>query len=249
MSFSEFRMSGGKTDLNPKKEYERLYQLKLKHGSVVPIMEGYEQYGLKYTDKRGTLNINNAAFNGVRDYKSKFVTTKTYVKGKGYVEFDSRTGKVFNVKSAKEYITEKNDIAAKAHYLSVYGTETPFKDMEYLNKKIRNTNKMKQTVNPLKLTRDKTPIEGEPGQTVFSKANQENINRLNLEIANAKKGTSYEKKDNAELEYKINQSVKNKEEQPINLKDVNATSGYVDMRKEQLKIDKQFNTSPGGVVY
>ena len=46
-------------------------------------MEGYEQYGLKYTDKRGTLNINNPAFNGVKDYKSKFVTTKTYVKGKG----------------------------------------------------------------------------------------------------------------------------------------------------------------------
>ena len=248
MSFSEFRMSGGKTDLNPKKEYERLYQLKLKHGSVVPIMEGYEQYGLKYTDKRGTLNINNAVFNGIKDYKSKFVKTKTYVKGKGYVGFDSRTGKVFDTKSAKEYITEKNDIATRAHYQSVYGTETPFKDMEYLNKKIRNTNRMKQTVNPIKLTRDKTPIEGEPGQTVFSKANQKNINRLNLEIAEAKKGTSYEKKDNAELEYKINQSVKNQEEQPINIKDVNATSGYVDMRRKQLEIDKQFNTADG-VVY
>ena len=60
---------------------------------------------------------------------------------------------------------------------------------------------------------------------------------------------SFFKKDNAQLEYKINQSVKNKEDQPINLKDVNATSGYVDMKKEQLKIDKQFNTSESGVVY
>ena len=244
MSFSEYRMSGGRTDLNPKKEYERLYQLKLKHGSVVPVMEGYEQYGLKYTDKRGTLNINNAAFNGVKDYRSKFVTSKKRVGGK-FKWFDSRTGKVFDVKAAKEYIAEKNDTAAKAHYRSVYGTETPFKDMEYLNKKIRNTNKMRQTVNPLKLTRDKTPIEGEPGKTVFSKANQENINRLNLEITNAKKGTSYEQKDNAELEYKINQSVKNKEDQPVNLKDVNATSRYVDMRRRQLEIDKQFNTADG----
>ena len=55
-------------------------------------------------------------------------------------------------------------------------------------------------------------------------------------------------KDNAELEYKINQSVKNQEEQPINIKDVNATSGYVDMRRKQLEIDKQFNTADG-VVY
>ena len=47
--------------------------------------------------------------------------------------------------------------------------------IENFKSQIRNTNKMKQTVNPLKLTRDKTPIEGEPGQTVFSKANQENI--------------------------------------------------------------------------
>ena len=247
MSFSEYRASGGRFD--PKTEYERLYQLKLKHGFVVPVMEGYEQYGLKYTDKRGTLNINNPAFNGIKDYKSKFVTTKTYVKGKGYVGFDSRTGKIFDAKSAKEYITEKNDIAAKAHYQKVYGTETPVEDMNYLNKLIRNTNRMNQTVNPLKITRDMTPIEGEEGETVFSKANQKRINKLNNEIANAKKGTSYEKKENAELEYKINQAVTNKEEDPINLKDVGATSGYVDMRRKQLEIDKRFNTSGSGVVY
>ena len=247
MSFSEYRASGGRFD--PKTEYERLYQLKLKHGFVVPVMEGYEQYGLKYTDKRGTLNINNPAFNGVKDYKSKFVTTKTYVKGKGYVGFDSRTGKVFDAKAAKEYIAEKNDIAAKAYYLKVYGTETPIADMNYLNKLIRNTNRLNQTVNPLKITRDMTPIEGEEGETVFSKANQKRINKLNNEIAEAKKGTSYEKKENAELEYKINQAVTNKEEEPINLKDVGATSGYVDMRRKQLEIDKRFNTSGSGVVY
>ena len=74
MSFSEYRASGGRFD--PKTEYERLYQLKLQHGFTVPVMEGYEQYGLKYTDKRGTLNINNPAFNGVKDYRSKFVTSK-----------------------------------------------------------------------------------------------------------------------------------------------------------------------------
>jgi len=247
MSFSEYRASGGRFD--PKTEYERLYQLKLKHGFVVPVMEGYEQYGLKYTDKRGTLNINNAAFNGVKDYKSKFVTTKTYVKGKGYVGFDSRTGKVFDAKAAKEYIAEKNDIAKKAYYQKVYGTETPVEDMNYLNKVIRNTNRMNQTVNPLKITRDTTPIEGEEGETVYSKANQKRINKLNNEIAEAKKGTSYEKKENAELEYKINQAVTNKEEDPINLKDVSATSGYVETRRKQLEIDKQFNTSGSGVVY
>ena len=247
MSFSEYRASGGRFD--PKTEYERLYQLKLKHGFTVPVMEGYEQYGLKYTDKRGTLNINNPAFNGVKDYKSKFVTTKTYVKGKGYVGFDSRTGKVFDTKLAKEYIAEKNETAAKAYYQKVYGTETPVEDMNYLNKLIRNTNRMNQTVNPLKITRDMTPIEGEEGETVFSKANQKRINTLNNEIAEAKKGTSYEKKENAELEYKINQAVTNKEEEPINLKDVSATSGYVDMRRKQLEIDKQFNTSGSGVVY
>ena len=46
MSFSEYRASGGRFD--PKTEYERLYQLKLQHGFTVPVMEGYEQYGLKY---------------------------------------------------------------------------------------------------------------------------------------------------------------------------------------------------------
>ena len=90
-------------------------QLKLKHGFVVPVMEGYEQYGLKYTDKRGTLNINNPAFNGVKDYRSKFVTSKKRVGGK-FKWFDSRTGKVFDAKAAKEYIAEKNDVAAKAYY-------------------------------------------------------------------------------------------------------------------------------------
>ena len=246
MSFSEYRASGGRFD--PKTEYERLYQLKLKHGFVVPVMEGYEQYGLKYTDKRGTLNINNPAFNGVKDYRSKFVTSKKRVGGK-FKWFDSRTGKVFDTKAAKEYIAEKNDIAAKAYYQRVYGTETPVEDMNYLNKLIRNTNRLNQTVNPLKITRDMTPIEGEEGATVFSEANQKRINTLNNEIAEVKKGTSYEKKENAELEYKINQAVTNKEEEPINLKDVSATSGYVDMRRKQLEIDKRFNTSGSGVVY
>ena len=246
MSFSEYRASGGRFD--PKTEYERLYQLKLQHGFTVPVMEGYEQYGLKYTDKRGTLNINNPAFNGVKDYKSKFVTSKKRVDGK-FKWFDSRTGKVFDAKAAKEYIAEKNDIAAKAYYQKVYGTETPVEDMNYLNKLIRNTNRLNQSVNPLKITRDMTPIEGKEGATVFSEANQKRINTLNNEIAEAKKGTSYEKKENAELEYKINQAVTNKEEDPINLKDLNATSGYVDMRRKQLEIDKRFNTSGGGVVY
>ena len=246
MSFSEYRASGGRLD--PKKEYERLYQLKQQHGFTVPVMEGYEQYGLKYTDKRGTLNINNPAFNGVKDYRSKFVTTKKRVDGK-FKWFDSRTGKVFDAKAAKEYIAEKNDIAAKAYYQKVYGTETPVEDMNYLNKLIRNTNRLNQTVNPLKITRDMTPIEGKEGATVFSEANQKRINKLNNEIAEAKKGTSYEKKENAELEYKINQAVTNKEEEPINLKDVSATSGYVDMRRKQLEIDKRFNTSGSGVVY
>ena len=246
MSFSEYRASGGR--FYPKTEYERLYQLKLKHGFVVPVMEGYEQYGLKYTDKRGTLNINNVAFNGVKDYRSKFVTSKKRVGGK-FKWFDSRTGKVFDTKAAKEYIAEKNDIAAKAYYQRVYGTETPVEDMNYLNKLIRNTNRLNQTVNPLKITRDMTPIEGKEGATVFSEANQKRINTLNNEIAEAKKGTSYEKKENAELEYKINQAVTNKEEEPINLKDVGATSGYVDMRRKQLEIDKRFNTSGSGVVY
>ena len=246
MSFSEYRASGGRFD--PKTEYERLYQLKLQHGFTVPVMEGFEQYGLKYTDKRGTLNINNTAFNGVKDYRSKFVTSKKRVGGK-FKWFDSRTGKVFDAKAAKEYITEKNDVAAKAYYQKVYGTETPVADMNYLNKLIRNTNRLNQTVNPLKITRDMTPIEGKEGATVFSEANQKRINTLNNEITEAKKGTSYEKKENAELEYKINQAVTNKEEEPINLKDVSATSGYVDMRRKQLEIDKRFNTSGSGVVY
>ena len=246
MSFSEYRASGGRFD--PKTEYERLYQLKLQHGFTVPVMEGFEQYGLKYTDKRGTLNINNTAFNGVKDYRSKFVTSKKRVGGK-FKWFDSRTGKVFDAKAAKEYIAEKNGIAEKAYYQKVYGTETPVEDMNYLNKLIRNTNRLNQTVNPLKITRDMTPIEGKEGETVFSEANQKRINTLNNEIAEAKKGTSYEKKENAELEYKINQAVTNKEEEPINLKDVGATSGYVDMRRKQLEIDKQFNTSGSGVVY
>ena len=246
MSFSEYRASGGRFD--PKTEYERLYQLKQQHGFTVPVMEGYEQYGLKYTDKRGTLNINNPAFNGVKDYRSKFVTTKKRVGGE-FKWFDSRTGKLFDVKAAKDYIAEKNEIAEKAYYQKVYGTETPVEDMNYLNKLIRNTNRLNQTVNPLKITRDMTPIEGKEGATVFSEANQKRINKLNNEIAEAKKGTSYEKKENAELEYKINQAVTNKEEEPINLKDVSATSGYVDMRRKQLEIDKRFNTSGSGVVY
>ena len=231
--------------MDAKKEYERLYQLKKQYGFTVPIMKDYEQYGLEYTDaKRGKLNINNSLFNGVKDYKSQHVTTKKIVKGK-YVPFDSRTNKVFDAKEAKKYIESKNLEAQEAHFLEVYGTKTPEKDMQYLNKKIRNDARIKAGSNPLKITRDSTPIEGEPGQTVYSKKNQLRINKLNNEVLKAKEGTSYEAKDNAQLEYKINESVKNQEEEPINLKDVSATSGYVDMRRKQLEIDKQFNTADG----
>ena len=62
-------------------------------------------------------------------------------------------------------------------------------------------------------------------------------------------GTSFEKAENAQLEYKIDQAVTNQENQPINLKDVSVTSPHVDLRREQLKIDERFNTSPSGVVY
>ena len=141
---------------------------------------------------------------------------------------------------------------AKVYYQEIYGTETPQKDIEYLQKLVNVQNASKRdylTINKMYAEKyGSKMLEGED-ISVADKKDQLRINRLNRELEEKKKGTSFEKAENAQLEYKINQSVTNQEDQPVNLKDVSATSGYVDMRRKQLEIDKKFNTSGSGVVY
>ena len=244
--------------VNNRNKLNKLLELKKIHGFNVPNLEGYEQFGSKIGSDALKLFINpNEAkdFRTLRlnDYKAKYTTSRKYNKEtKKYELFDTRTNKLFNRKDAYDYINLKNSEAAKAHYKTIYGTETPQKDIEYLQKVFKVEKESKKeflTINKAFAEKygSKT-LEGSD-LTVADKKNQLRIIKLNEALQDKKKGTSFEKAENAQLEYKINQSVKNKENQPINLKDVSATSGYLDMRKEQLKIDKKFNTSPGGVVY
>ena len=191
-------------------------------------------------------------------YRKANVTTKQYnKKTKKFDWFDQRTGTFFDKSEAKKYIDTEYQASLKKYYLEKFGTETPNKDLKYLKEAV-DLEKFKNRKN-LSIDRSSSLLHGFRGlisrkvegsdQKVFDAEHDKEIDRRNQLLIKSKEGTSYERKDNAELEYKINQSVKNKEEQPINLKDVSATSSYVDMRRKQLEIDKQFNTTRDGVVY
>ena len=194
----------------------------------------------------------------IKLYRKKYVTTKQYnKKTKKFEWFDQRTEDFYDAKETKEHIFSENEKQLKKYYLETFGTETPQKDLKYLQQGI-NLQKYKNRKN-LSIERSSSWLHGirylgsrkveGSDQKVFDAEHNKEIDRRNQLLIKSKEGTSYERKDNAELEYKINQSVKNKEEQPINLKDVSATSSYVDMRRKQLEIDKQFNTTRDGVVY
>jgi len=191
-------------------------------------------------------------------YRKANVTTKQYnKKTKKFDWFDQRTGTFFDKSEAQKYIDTEYQASLKKYYLEKFGTETPNKDLKYLKEAV-NLEKFKNRKN-LSIERSSSLLHGfrnlisrkveGSDQKVFDAEHNKEIDRRNQLLIKSKEGTSYERKDNAELEYKINQSVKNKEEQPINLKDVSATSSYVDMRRKQLEIDKQFNTTRDGVVY
>ena len=191
-------------------------------------------------------------------YRKANVTTKQYnKKTKKFEWFDSRTNTFFDKAEAQKYIDTEYQASLKKYYLEKFGTETPNEDLKYLKEAV-NLEKFKNRKN-LSIDRSSSWLHGlrylgsrkveGSDQKVFDAEHDQKIAKRNQLLINLKEGTSYAKKDNAELEYKINQSVKNKEDEPINLKDVSATSGYVDMRRKQLEIDKQFNTSSSGVVY
>ena len=191
-------------------------------------------------------------------YRKANVKTKQYNKEtKKFEWFDSRTNTFFDKAEAQKYIDTEYQASLKKYYLEKFGTETPNEDLKYLKEAV-NLEKFKNRKN-LSIDRSSSWLHGlrylgsrkveGSDQKVFDAEHDQKIAKRNQLLINLKEGTSYAKKDNAELEYKINQSVKNKEDEPINLKDVSATSGYVDMRRKQLEIDKQFNTSSSGVVY
>ena len=262
----------GYDKVNPKLRLEQLLKSVQIHGYNVPNMEGYEQFGTRFATnflrqntpakllfiKGRDTNAKDFRLFALNDYKKSYANTRKYdPKTKKYKLFDTRTGTFFDRDNAFEYINSKNQEAAKAHYQKIYGTETPEKDIKYLQKLIKLDEKgifeqgdykdiqsYKNVFNRANLQ----IIEGE-GITVGDKKKQEAYNKKVENLNKLKIGTSFEKAENAQLEYKINQSVTNQENQPINIKDLSVTSSYVDMHRDQLKIDKEFNTSPSGVVY
>jgi hypothetical protein len=256
----EFRAAQiqGYDKVNPKLRLEQLLRTRNLHGYNVPNMEGYEQFGSKIGTNQLKMFINPYEAKDFRtfrlnDYKGTYAQTRKWnTKTQKYELFDSRTGTFFDREKAYEYINLKNSEAAKVHYLKIYGTETPQKDIEYLHKLISVQNSSKKdflTINKLYAEKyGSKMLEGED-ISVADRKDQLRINRLNKELDEKKKGTSFEKAEDAQLEYKINQSVTNQENQPLNIKDINVNSLYNDTRRKQLEIDKTFNTSPSGVVY
>ena len=256
----------GYDKVNPKLRLEQLLKAVQQHGYNVPNMEGYEQFGtrfatdflrdsLKFTRQKNAKDFRLFALN---DYKKSYANTRKYnPKTKKYELYDTRTGTFFDRDNAFEYINSKNQEAAKVHYQKIYGTETPEKDIKYLQELLKLDKKgifeqgdykdiqsYKNVFNRANLQ----IIEGE-GITVGDKKKQQNYNKKVEKVNELKIGTSFEKAENAQLEYKIDQAVTNQENQPINIKDLSVTSPYVDLHREQLKIDERFNTSPSGVVY
>ena len=221
--------------MNYEEEYQKLLNKKIEAGG----------FNAGYFEGEGFKTYN------VGSYKQEFANTKKYnPETKKFELFDTRTNKFYDVKEAGAFIKDQNKQADQAYFLEVFGTKTPEKDLQYL-KNARDLQRLKNRKGLLIYNiRDlaSKKVTGS-GDSVYSKEFANTIQKKEQLLINQKEGTSFVQKDNAQLEYKINQAVKNKEEEPINLKDVSATSGYVDMRRKQLEIDKRFNTSGSGVVY
>ena len=221
--------------MNYEEEYQKLLLKKIKAGG----------FNAGYFEGEGFKTYN------VGSYKQEFANTKKYnPETKKFELFDTRTDKFYDVKEAGTFIKDQNKQADQAYFFEVFGTKTPEKDLQYL-KSARDLERLKNRKGLLIYNiRDlaSKKITGS-GDSVYSKEFANTIQKKEQLLINQKEGTSFVQKDNAQLEYKINQAVTNKEEEPINLKDVSATSGYVDMRRKQLEIDKQFNTSGSGVTY
>ena len=221
--------------MNYEEEYQKLLNKKIEAGG---FKAGYfEGEGFKtYTEG---------------SYKQEFANTKKYnPETKKFELFDTRTNKYYDVKEAGAFIKDQNKQADQAYFFEVFGTKTPEKDLQYLKNAVdlqRLKNRQGLLIYNIRDLASKKITGSE--DSVYSKEFANKIKKKEQLLINQKEGTSFIQKDNAQLEYKINQAVTNKEEEPINLKDVSATSGYVDMRRKQLEIDKQFNTSGSGVTY
>ena len=191
-------------------------------------------------------------------YRKKNVQTKQYNdKTKKFEWFDQRTGTFFDKTEAKKYIDTEYQASLKKYYLEKFGTETPNKDLKYLKEAV-NLEKFKNRKN-LSIDRSSSLLHGfrklisrkveGSDQKVFDAEHDQEIAKRNQLLIKSKEGTSYARKDNAELEYKINDSVKNSEDQPVNLKDMSVLTPHTESARKQLEIDKKFNTSSSGVVY
>ena len=232
MSFTEYRARGNTN--NPKERLEQLIKARQFHGYDVPNMEGYEQFGPRFggffsdmsTSLRQSLFVdpykdgnylgiipykgqkNNRAFK-LRSYKNRYANTRKLNDKTGKYElWDTRTESFFDQTKALKYVNEKNDAAAKAYYLKTYGTETPQKDIEYLEKVVKAEQKTKPIVddylNPRNyrdqlFERENLQIIEGTDQTVGEKKRELYIDKVNKSTEKYKKGTSFER---AEIEEK-----------------------------------------------
>ena len=217
------------------KEYQKLLEKKIKAGGFNP---GYfEGEGFK------TYNLGG--------YKQEFADTKKYnPETKKFELFDTRTDKFFDKESANEFIADQNKQANEAYFLEVFGTKTPEADLKYLKQAVdlqRLKNREGLLIYNMRDFFSKKVTGSE--DSVFDKEFANDIAKREQLLIESKENTSYIQKDNAQLEYKIDQAVKNQEEQPINIKDLSVITPYVETRRKQLEIDKQFNTSGSGVTY
>ena len=199
--------------MNYEEEYQKLLLKKIKAGG---FNAGYfEGEGFKtYTEG---------------SYKQEFANTKKYnPETKKFELFDTRTNKYYDVKEAGTFIKNQNKQADEAYFFEVFGTKTPEKDLQYL-KNARDLQRLRNRQGLLIYNiRDlaSKKITGS-GDSVYSKEFANKIKKKEQLLINQKEGTSFVQKDNAQLEYKIDQSCKNQEEQTVNLKDLSVITPYV----------------------
>ena len=221
--------------MNYEQEYQKLLQKKIEAGG---FRAGYfEGEGFKtYTEG---------------SYKQEVANTKKYnPETKTFQLFDTRTDKFYDVKEAGKFIKDQNKQADEAYFLQTFGTKTPEKDLQYLKAATdleRTKNRKGLLIYNIRDLGSKK-ITG-TNESVFSQEFNQEIQKKTNELLIKKEGTSFIQKDDAQLEYKINQAVTNQENQPINIKDLSVNTPYVETRRKQLEIDKRFNTSGSGVVY
>ena len=130
----------------------------------------------------------------IRTYKNKYVNTVKFNSKSGeFEDYDQRTKTFYNDKDVNKFISNDIKQKRKAFFLEGAGTETPEKDLEYLQAKNKlNYLKNENQSNVWKIRNSfSNKIEG--GGTVYEQEWLKSIKNAEAELLKLRAGTKYER--------------------------------------------------------